>query len=145
MRHVVEKKQLQLEEAKKKLQQLKRDNENIKIDDIIVKFFKKRDFEEEMLNKVEMITSLQFLMIERKESNDFIFENDIKSVQVFRDLNLNYMQSLRFKEKIALAGKVSFACSSPSLRQNSGKLGGTGSGSHYDSGIQSSFQSKYEA
>ena len=100
MKHIVERKEKLIEDAMNRLQLLKKENENIKIDEIIVKFFKKRDQEEQMLNKLDMITSLHFLMLERKETNDFAFENDIKSVQVFKDLNQAYTQSVRFKDKL---------------------------------------------
>ena len=109
MKYVVERKEKLIEDMQKRLQYLKKENDKIKIEEIIVKFFKKRDEEEEMLNKLEMITSLQFLMIERKDSNDFAFENDIKSVPKFIDLSRTYLNSVRFKDKL-LGGlnKVTF-------------------------------------
>lgn len=39
-----------------------------------------------MLNKMEILVQLQDYMNERRESNNFAFEDDIKSITVYRRL-----------------------------------------------------------
>eukprot|EP00347_Sterkiella_histriomuscorum_P021484 403333819 len=96
----MDQKKQQLEASKKKLQVLKKQNDSIKIDDIIVKFFEKRNSEEDLLNKLDMIFELQVFMNDRKQSNDFAFESDIKSVQSYLSLMKVLYQETEFVEKL---------------------------------------------
>lgn len=51
-------KEKQFEEARRQLNVLKKENDSIRIEEIMLKFFTKRNIEENMLNKIEMINSL---------------------------------------------------------------------------------------
>ncbi|CDW82597.1 UNKNOWN [Stylonychia lemnae] len=97
---VMQQKQQQLEQAKKKLTLLKKQNDSIKIDEIIQKFFVKRNTEEDLLNKLEMIYQLQLFMNERKQSNDFAFESDLKTIFSYLKLLEKLDQELGFSKKL---------------------------------------------
>eukprot|EP00347_Sterkiella_histriomuscorum_P012370 403368847 len=100
MRVIMETKEKQLEIARKKLAILKKENDSIKIDDIIAKFFEKRNHEEDMLNKLEILNFLQQFMNERRDTNDFAFEDDIKSISIYKFLYMAMTQSIAFKNKV---------------------------------------------
>ncbi|CDW91205.1 UNKNOWN [Stylonychia lemnae] len=113
----------QLEIAKRRLSYLKRENESIKIEDIITAFFNKRNDEENLLNKLDILKFLMEFMKERKESNDFAFEQELRLVPQFRKLTISVKQSLNFNDQLQLlaSGKVQFV-NQPSqqlIRKNS--------------------------
>ena len=89
-----------MEDFKKKLAILKKENESIKIDEITVKFFEKRNIEEDALNKIDLLVNLETFMTRRKETNDFFEEEDIKAVREFKVLILSLHKSVAFKNKI---------------------------------------------
>ena len=45
-----------------------------------MKFFEKRNLEESLLNRLAMVHDLEVFLVERKKSNDFVFEDDLKNV-----------------------------------------------------------------
>lgn len=44
-----------------------------------------------MVDTLEMTKALQEFMMERKETNDFFEESDIKQVEVYQQMNIKYL------------------------------------------------------
>jgi len=87
-----------LEATKRKLLELRRKNETLKVEDMVTAFFLQRDREEVLLNKIDLLGALSRFMVAQKEENDFALEEDLKSLPVYQDLVARYHQLISFEQ-----------------------------------------------